>query len=433
MISKSEIEQVVVSSGLWNGGRRATHGFVLSPSTFRITTTQRQKLDGLGVAISECLAGLGRIAAIANNPKVAHGISWDMVGKVTRTGIPSIYHHLQTLNPGLIPWTIKVDFVEDIQGNFRIVEIDSHNKHGLGYSILISKMRDAAYPDAEKFPGIVPALEEGIRVVGEGRNRVVLIYGDQERFYLPEFSILKDELAARGVELLVAAESEVNAEPDCFWIGKEKITEGLLVDLPFMYHNYALNSALAMLYREGSIAFLIPPKPFLGSKAILALLRNDLGDPELEAILRSHIPAPAIELVRAHVPPTYFASKRVGALPWEGYIPKLLSNGTQFVLKQVISSGTHGTFLPGDAGFGDALQEASRSYYHYILQEAVELGHREFEFFGENGETHLAPWYIRFTVFFSQRRVADAEITARRDKRVHGALDCLQIGTVIEG
>ncbi|GEM_PF-966573 len=432
MVSQSELEQIVVSSGLWAGGRRATHGFVLSPSVVRISEDQRKELDSLGAALSDCLGGLGRIAAIACNPKIGHGAGWNMVGKVFRTGIPTLYHQLQILNPGLIPWTVKVDFVEDTQGKFWIVEIDSHNKHGLGYSVLVSRMRDAAEPQAKKFPGIAYALERGVTALGKGEKKLILIYGERERFYLPEFQILKQRLGLQGIELLVGAESEVRADRDCFWIGREKITEGLLVDLPFMYRNNSLSAVLAMLYREGKIAFLIPPKPFLGSKGLLALLRNDHGDQQYEAILRSHISASSLELVRSHIPLTYFASKRVGLLSWKEYVPKLFSNGRQFVLKQVISSGTHGTFLPGDSGFENALLEASGSYYQYILQETVELRQRDLQYFDKEGDVHTAPWYTRITVLFSERRVADIDITARQDKRVHGALDCLQIGIVIQ-
>ena len=43
----------------------------------------------------------------------------------------------------------------------------------------------------------------------------------------------------------------------------------------------------------------------------------------------------------------------------------------------------------------------------------------------------MAEWFMRITVHFAQRQVADVIVTARQDKKVHGAKDCIQLGTII--
>jgi len=56
----------------------------------------------------------------------------------------------------------------------------------------------------------------------------------------------------------------------------------------------------------------------------------------------------------------------------------------------------------------------------------------EFDYFDENGQIRKGNgWYTRITVHFIHRQVADIIVTARQDKKVHGAKDCLQLGTVI--
>ena len=77
-----------------------------------------------------------------------------MIVKVLHTGVPAIYHDIMLLNPSSAPSICKVDIMESESGEFRIAEIDGHNKHGLGYSTLAARIRHAVMPDAKAFPGV---------------------------------------------------------------------------------------------------------------------------------------------------------------------------------------------------------------------------------------------------------------------------------------
>lgn len=423
-----QVRQVVRDSGLWDNGREASHGFLLSPSVYEVSQNKRNELEAIGAALHNCLAGIGRIAAIAFNPKLGHGATWGMIAKVLRTGIPSIYHEIMLVNPSRVPTICKVDIMESESGELRIAEIDGHNKHGLGYSTLAARIRKAVMPDAKAFPGVATTLASEIKRRGE--NSVVLLYADQERFYLPEFRILQTELATHGIEVVVVAESEVRVEGNKVIVGKDGKDHRLFVDLPFMSirgaHSQAINQVLAAHYRAGEIDFLIPPKPFYGSKAVLALLRNDIGSEELEAILKSQIRSASLELLRRYIPETYLVHKRASEAYWRSKM-----NGNRFIFKESISSGMKGIVFSDEPLFKEIMKHACDSYYRFILQKEVTNRSRSFHYFANGGCLHQGKWFMRVTVHYAVRRVADIIITARQDKKVHGALDCLQLGAIL--
>ncbi|MEK7619318.1 MAG: hypothetical protein AAB416_03745 [Patescibacteria group bacterium] len=419
-----KVKQVVLDSGLWDDGRAASHGFLLSPSVYEVSRDKKDQLEALGAALHDCLGGLGRIAAIAARPDLCHSATWGVIARALRTGVPVVYHDFMTTRPGSAPSICKVDLMESGDGELRIAEIDGHNKHGLGYSTLAARIRRAVSPEADAFPGVANMLAK--EVARRGETSVALLYADQERFYTPEFRIFQSELAEHGIETVVIAESDVHVNGNGRFTCPDGRQHTLLVDLPFLHHNTALNALLVEQYRAGDIDFLIPPKPFLGSKAVLALLRNDLGNEELESILKSQIPAASLELVRRYIPTTYLVHKRETPDYW-----RARCEGKRFVLKESISSGMKGTIFSDDPRFADAMSTACGSYYRYVLQEEVINRPRSFDHFGKDGSVHHGEWFMRVTVHYAARRVADIAVTARQDKRVHGALDCLQLGAIV--
>ncbi len=416
-MTKDKVEQIVLDSGLWDAGRRSTHGFILSPSVFQISKARGQEFEKIGVALHECLAGMGRIIHIAANPQLAHNKTWRMLSRVSRVGIPKIYHEIQLLKPSKVLAICKVDFMEDVFGKLYIAEIDGHNKHGLGYSTLGARIRQVVAPDAEAFSGVAASLAKVIQKKTSGNNKLTLLYSDQERFYLPEFKILQDDLAKNGMTMSIIVESAFDFSRQ----GK-----GLFLDFPFCHSGPSFEQKIANAYQEEKIDFLIPPKPFLGSKAMLALLRNDENNEELETILRSQIPINSLELLRSYIPETYLITKGISPNFWTN-----LCDGRPFVLKAVISSGMKGTEFSDDMKFTDLLQKASSSYYLYIMQREITNRPQLLRYFGENGDCLEDNWFARITTHYSLRQVADIIVTARRDKKVHGALDCLQISATV--
>ena len=155
------------------------------------------------------------------------------------------------------------------------------------------------------------------------------------------------------------------------------------------------------------------------------LLRNDEHNEDLECTLRSQIPGAALERVRRSIPPTYLITKR----NLDFIRNDLVGSGTSYVLKAVTSSGMKGTVFMEDPGFETTLAELTQGRNGgYILQKEVSNKPETFSYFQPDGELRSDTWYKRVIVHFARGFVADMNITARRDKKVHGAKDCLQLG-----
>lgn len=418
-----DVQHTVASSGIWEGGEN--HKFILSPSVYEITPAKKDELGKLGQALHECLGGLGRVATIAFNPTLHHSNAWNKISRVLGMEVPNVYRGIMPLKPSLVPAICKVDLMEATDSRYFIAEIDGHNKHGLGYSTLAAHIRRMVRPGARSFPGVAVSLASEVKRRNKGD--VTLLYSDRERFYLPEFRILRAALADLGIRMVVVAESDVSMNG----VGNLAAKDGsrisdLFVDFPFLSSNQFLNTRLADLYREGEIGFLIPPKPFFGSKAALALLKNDERDDDLEAILASQIPRRSLELLRQYIPQTYLIHKAENKNYWRGKM-----DGTSFVLKESISSGMKGVVFASDPEFEKTLDLASRSFYRFILQEEVNNRPQKFQFYSRTGELLEDEWFMRITVHYAMRSVADVIVTARRDKKVHGAPDSLQLGTIV--
>lgn len=434
MITRDKVQAVVLKSDLWRR-EKSKYEFCLSPEVYEITQERKDQLINIGNSIRDCLAGIGRISAIASDPKIGYGITWQMIRKALNTDIPGIYQEIQNLNPGKVPDICKVDLMLGKDGRFYIAEIDGHNKHGMGYCTLASRMQKVIRPDSETFPGIAKLMSERIKMLGNGKNDVVLLSTERERFYLPEFKILQDELTKYGVNLIVVSEEEFDDKGTITPSGLEGFR--IFVDLPFLFEESNLWKRLVTLYKDGKIDFIIPPKPFLGSKSILALLRNDEKNPELEAILQSQINRRSLEQLRSHIPKTFLVRRRYKNEDKNQKFWQQLIGDERFLIKATVSSGMKGVaFVDEKHKFQQTFSNARNSYYHYILQEEVESDPVHFQFFEENGSLLSARWYMRVTAHFAltqppNQRVAGVTVTARQDKKVHGATDCLQLGTII--
>lgn len=416
----NKLNVVIAESGIWNGSRKESHKFLLSPSVYEITEAQSQYLSTLGVALNDCLLGLSHIATIAYDANLNYTGPWMFARRVFSTGVPKIYQELQGMNPKHIPRLLKVDLLVDQYGKFNIAEIDGHNKHGLGYSTLGLRFREALYPDAKVFPGVVKTLAKEVKRLGHAE--IKLFYADQEKFYVPEFEIARQELAKHGVTCHIVSE---------MYADNAFVSEGLFLDLPFLYHKVELYQQILSGYKNGNVEFIIPPKPFLGAKGVLALLRNDGHNEDLECLLRTFIKKQSLEFVREAIPETLLVGKQA-----EGFdsIKKRVSQ-KRYVLKESISSGMKGTVFSDDVDFDEILLRACSTNMNWILQEEVNNQPQTFSWFeGGSNDANLNTadgWFMRVTTQYVNRQLADVVITARRDKAVHGAKDCIQVGAIV--
>ncbi len=417
----TKLNKVISESGIWDGNRKENHSFFLSPSLYQISDAKYQELLKLGFALYDCLLGLSHIATIAYDQNLNYGGVWAFIRKIFSTGVPKIYQELQAIKVRDIPKLLKVDLMVDQDGNFKIAEIDGHNKHGLGYSTLAKRFREVLKEEKSVFPGVVKSLAGEIK--NAGYSELKLFYADQERFYLPEFEIAGNEFAKHGIDCKIV--SETNAD-------EEFLSSGLFLDLPFLYDRVGLYETIISAYKNGDVKFIIPPKPFLGAKSVLAFLRNDNKDEKIEAILRTFIfKDDSLNLVRRYIPETFFVGKQSES--FESITTRILEK--DYVLKESISSGMKGTIFSDQPDFKKVLQVACNSKTNWILQEEVKNNPQTFSWFNGNGNTPelktSEDWFMRVTTHYVNRQLADIIVTARRDKAVHGAKDSIQIGAIV--
>lgn len=414
---KNILQSVVDQSGIWMGQRKQSHNFLLSTSVFQITQEQKSELSALGIALYDCLMGLSHIATIAYDQQFNYNGKWAFVRKIFSTGVHHVFHELQGLKVKDVPRLLKVDIMINQSGEFKIAEIDGHNKHGLGYSTLAMNFRNALHPDCQSLPGVISLLSREVSRLGY--SDVKLFYSDQDRFYLPEFEIVAEEFSKHGINCKIISEISCNVE---------ELESGLFIDLPVLHSRINLYDVIVPAYKRGDVKFIIPPKQFMGSKGVLAILRNDLGDEDLESIIRAFIPTRSLILVRKYIPETFLVGKQGEGLK---SIQERIMN-KNYVLKESISSGMKGTCFSDSFDFGDVLLRAANSQMNWVLQEEVINQPQTYSWYEEGDDLITSDdWFTRVTVHYVNRQLADIVITARRDKSVHGAKDCIQLGTII--
>lgn len=417
------IQKIIRESGLWSDGRESSHGFILSPSVYAVDASKEMQLATLGKSLEKCLLGLSLMATVALDPKQGKGRCWQKLCAIFMRGVPIPMKEIQRLNPDLTPAICKVDLIESVDGRYYIAEIDGQNKHGLGYSTLTANIREAVMPEARCYPGV--AVQIAKATIANGVDNAMLIFGDQERFYEPEFAILKKKVALSGVDLTVINETSLRRDDVAEMIFSTP-SPPLIMDFSEMNRNIPLRSYLAEMYSLGKIRFLIPPKPFLGSKAMLAILRNDENDDEVEMILRQYIGENTLSLIRQFIPKTYLVRKKHPPVDWNE-----LGKSGGYILKRVISYGMKGVHFPDDRDYPLMLNKAIESSNVYVMQEIVESAVKRFVYYDDSGKMSEADWHMRVTAHFARGEMADIVVTARRDRRVHGAKDCLQIGSYL--
>lgn len=406
------VSRIIQDSGLWDDGRHDTHGFRVTDTLVDYTPEQAAQLRVLGGAIHDVMEGMSRIIGIASNPVLATGSTWSMVRKVTGMMVPGFMRPLQALSVHIVPSLIKVDVMEDVDGLMRVAEIDATNRRGMGYTSLFERARAEIDPHCTPLgKSIIPALAEYVKMLCEKLKKPAqlgYVYAHQERFYKPEFVILKRELAGHGVELVLGDEYETRVDGDIVVIDGVRCESGLMADFALKLVRTDLMAQFADLYTRGQVRLLIPARPFLGSKGLLALIHNADDDKRLEAILLSQIDPDALALMRKHVPVTRFVTSK-SERPERG------------VLKEVISSGMKGVYFADEDDFDAAWRDARGRPYQYVLQDHVDCRLREFfvrdldrdEYVREQLRTRLIVYYVK-------RVLCGGVVTAGDGVRIHG-------------
>lgn len=429
-----KIEHIVRSSGLWDGEREQTHAFLTSATPFVITPDQRTQIEEGGRAALKVLEGITRILAIAAQPNISRGPAWNLIRKISKLQVPKFFHPLQGAKPEHGNILVKFDLVEDEDGNFKVAEIDATNRRGLGYTSLFDRVRKDLFPDMAHLPSPIEHLSgrvkrlDALRGARAADEMVTLgyVYAHKERWYLPEFLILAGEMERYGIRLLVGSEHELQVQDNKVFIGGVECDSRVLMDIALKMDDHQKAAQLGALFRGGNIRLIVPPRPFLGSKALLALAHNcddaSAGSRDhkvyrlLEHILGSQIDAEDLKRFRGFVPATRFVSK---AGPTDQKMAALRKRGV--VIKEVVNSGMKGVAFSANpnSDFDDLMRDARKRPYSYILQDEVVTRQREFNL-RNGGDPFTEQRRTRLIVYFVGRELVTGVATACREREVHG-------------
>jgi hypothetical protein len=420
MATYAELRAAIDSTGIWRGGREESHGFVVSPDVYELTHANAELLAELARATNNCLLGASRLMAIAADSSLAgHAPGYTRINRLLGRG--TLYGLGASIRPGALPILRKVDIVPGADGNLWIAEIDATNPRSLGYSLLGRALVQTIRPAADTLCGVVPFLVEQLQ-----RRKVqelTFLYGHTQRFYAPEFAILARELLGHGIVMHVLDEDDIVMVENRPTIAKTGYAlPSVFVDFPPMNHNKPLINWLTAAAKAHAVQFLVPPKHFLSSKALLAVLSNATGNETIERLLLTQIEAKDLATLRRHLPPTFVIDETLPAGKPYGHM----------VLKKAVSSGMRGVTFGGTRRFADELQMARRAPGQFVLQQRVQPA--SFRFASYTAQGNLEPakdWFLRLTAYFSYRGVEDVAVTARTDVRVHGASDAILTGTVV--
>lgn len=422
---RERIEQIVTESGLWDDGRRESHSFLLSPEVLMVSRERLKALDLLAGALRDCLTGMGCLMAeVSRSTEAPRGFDWFRNAVLANT--PEQYRHAHLRHPWKVPTVCMVDMLEDEAGRWWIAEIDGTNKRGFGYAVLMHRIAQTIMPDALLLPGVATSCIDVLRSAEV--SKLLLIAPAPELYYRPWFTILKRALESDGVEVEVAFERRSLAAL------REK-TYAVALDWPLTRHR-ALDSLLEENYARGGLDFLLPPKPFFGSKALLAVLKNELGDKPLEDTLCHYIPPRSLTRVREYIPETYFPGCIVrtddGWTDPEGEF----STPGDYLIKRTLSSGMKGVLFPDDPNYEAVLKSGPFALhpFRFVIQRIITNRLRPLQFFSADGASLEEKRQLRISCYFDlvKGALADIDVTACQGREIHGGKDALLFGAACE-
>ena len=395
-LRRDQLEEYLVRIGYWKYEEfRKRHAYVLSPSAYVMSVTQQDALARLGKAAYAGISKLsGELSRLARERSLTNNEAQflKLAGKSTRGLLAP--HELD----GDAPPLLKIDLIQDVDGNYRVAEVDSYNARGFGYFALL----DGTIPEGFSRVG------EGIRVLAQcmqDRQRSpdaewFIIISDFERFYETVFGILASTLARHGVHVRLVREQEAATV-----LSKSEYPHVLII--PESMHAYpAVREQIVARYCDGDIRTLYPPAAYLGSKAFLPFLAAQAG-------------------MREFIPPCALVSKKFD--PMAGF------NGAPLVLKGVMSSGMKRiVFSDLEPDRFSASYGAARGTKNpvWILQEQVPQTPIPIVVFDSDGRRTKRSYFLRITAYATAKGFLGAEVTGREDRMVHGAPDCIQIPVI---
>lgn len=398
-LHRHELTRTLAHCGLWSGGDDNRYRYTLSPCVYAISKSQREELELLARNVYASLESLDAKLTLLASGKTHLSKQDARFLRLAKTGTKNLLSPREG-KEGLPP-VVKVDLVQDTNGNYQVAEVDAYNPRGLGYLCLLEMTLDT---QTQRYAGI-----ETLRSIFAAQGKCndpkwFIIVSEFERYYEPAFGVLARALKGCGIEVKLVREKTL-AES-----GVDQVLGDFaqVLCIPESINCYPkVRVRLMERYNNGTLHALFPPKAYLGSKGFLPYLSQ-------QESAKNHIPRTA--LVSVHDDPY-----------------KLINPATPAVLKATVSSGMKQVlFSDLDTESYNAQLVAARKAENatWVLQEQVPQVSLPVSVYAKDGSVTSGDYYFRVIAHITKYGILDVAVTGRPDRKVHGAPDCIQLPSV---
>ncbi len=345
--------------------------FNLSEELFLLDGSDLQKIALIGLAINKFMLAMQSVVHIATNKDLKLTKSYKLVRDILSVELNFQHKRIMDIHPQRNSLITRVDFMFSEEGELKIAEIDPMNKHGLGFALLCRYENN--HGERQK---ILTLFSELLSEYQE----LVIIISRKDEFFHKEQEYFSKKLATYSKKQVFVIKEE-----------QEEIISAKILDPKVCFLDCPvsgidiLNLKLLELFTSNPKRFLMPPKHWMGNKAMLSFL----FEPELLEILRAFLSSEDISLLQNHIPPTFVSKPHLG----------------RFVVKKVLSSGAKGVFFNSNAPDKNVI------YQEYLPQK---------KFLLEGSEQ-----YVRLAAHFIGSKLGELTVTSSVEVPVHGGSEAI--------
>lgn len=342
------------------------HCFNLGDRPFVIESSDLQKIIALGPVLGRFMNAMQAIVQTVTNTNIKLTSPWKLVRDILSVELNAQHKKLLGVHPQRNSLLTRVDFMIDETGELKIAEIDPMNKHGLGFALLCRN--ESGHSARQRILSLFSEL------LSEYED-LFIILSRKDEFFEKEQCYFAEQLsgfAGKSVDILTESDQ-------AGIIKSAQSTHSCFLDCPVLQDG-SLNQRLLDVFLKTPKRFLMPPKHWMGNKALMAFLH----EPLLLEILNAFLSDMDIGLLKQYIPPTFATNP--------------CSDG--FVVKKVLSSGAKGVF------FGEGAPKGNVVYQKYVLQK---------KFILEGKDQH-----IRIAVHYVGVQLGELTVTSSADLPVHG-------------
>ncbi len=340
--------------------------FNLSEELFLLELGDVQKVSTIGQSVNRLMRAMQAILHTAMNTHLKLVKPFDLVRDIFLRGLDAEHKKIIAIHPQRNSLITRVDFMIDNTGELKIAEIDPMNKHGLGFALLCRN--ENGHGESQK---ILTLFAEQLNDYQE----LVVLISRKDEFFQKEQEYFAEKLSEYTGKLVSVLTETEESEI----IKRVENTSCCFMDCPSV-DGRELNQMLVDTFMSTPKRFLIPPKHWMGNKAVLSFLY----EPMMLKVLRAFLSDEDICLLQMYIPPTYI----------------IKPTSERFVVKKVLSSGAKGVFFNGNAPDENVI------YQKYVNQK---------KFLLEGKDQH-----VRLAAHFVGTKLGELTVTSSVEVPVHG-------------